>query len=258
MLFSQIKGNQLNYTRLAAICGTISFENKVNEAMRTVELFLKTVHNPVISAGFGKDSMATTLIARAVDPTLPIVCGDPPNPLSDREEHIKEAINFLGGKITRVPYDWDVESVLNQRERYPEGLKMQVLQRWQAEQKYDGVIMGVRKAESRKRAINYALRGEIYQVKDGTWRCLPISRFTAEESLATAIYFHAPINGVYQKTRLAKSFEDIRDGTWWPHGESDLWGYNEWIKLYYPEHYDDYCKAVLLGTSREKSKVCIY
>lgn len=257
MQFNTLKSSGLSLTGLIALCGTLQYQNKLNNAMRTIEQFLKLVKKPVISAGFGKDSMATAIIAKAVDHTIPIICANPPNPLSDRQKHLKNAIDYFGNNITQIPYYWDVQSVLDKKSKYPTGLKAKILSKWQMDNNIDGIIFGIRNNESRARKINYAMRGDIYQVSDGTWRCLPIAKFTAEESLATALYFDAPINPVYQKTKLMTSFEQIRDGTWWPHGIADARGFGEWLKLYYPEHYNNYILAIELENGYT-NEVCIY
>lgn len=139
----------------------------------------------------------------------------------------------------RVPYFWDVQTVLDGRAKYPENLKTRVLSAWHKAHGVDGLILGLRASESKSRRIRYRERGAVYQTKDG-WRCLPIARMSAEEAICVALIHDAPVNPVYGRQRGDLPFELIRDGTWWPHGYTDR---ASWMRCYYPEHYDDYIRA---------------
>ena len=162
--------NQQSLLDLSKYAKTIEFERKVSHALTTMETFLKQVKKPVISCGGGKDGTAIALLAKMLGAHVPIICANPPNPLPDREVHNKELRKWLGESWTDISYDWDVNAVLNGEERYPEGLKKQMLSQYQKENEIDGVIFGIRSAESRTREINLAMRGEIYTVPNGI-RC---------------------------------------------------------------------------------------
>lgn len=43
------------------------------------------------------------------------------------------------------------------------------------------MVHGVRASESRARAMHTASRGELYRGKDGTWYCMPLARWSAED-----------------------------------------------------------------------------
>lgn len=256
MIFSDFRQPAKPLNNLKAICGTLEFRRKVAEAQRTLEKMFRLCDFPIVSCGGGKDSTATALLAKSVNPDIYIVCANPPNPLDDREAHNEELKKFLGGVWVDIPYDWDVQCVLEGKEKYPAGLKMKVLKEFQRDNGVDGVILGIRALESKGRAINFRLRGDLYQT-DGGWRCTPIVRFTAEESLAVALMYDAPINPVYEKTHLAPNYEYLRDGTWWCHSPqyADLVG--GWMKYYYPQHYESYMKSVKIqGGAR--NEVCSY
>lgn len=255
--FNQIANDERNIYDLRAIAGTVQFKNKVTAACHDVERFLKLSNRPIISCGGGKDSTAVALIAKRINPSLYILCANPPNPLPDREQHLINLKSYFGGTWIDIPYYWDVRAVLDGKAPYPDGLKMKILKQFQKDNGIDGIIMGVRNLESKGRAINNAIRGNVYEVKE-TWRCLPISRFTAEESLAMAMYFDAPINPVYFKTHLAPDYESLRDGTWWPHGMALQNGHGNWIKHYYPNLYSDYKIAERIMINKPKSNVCLF
>ena len=146
-----------------------------------------------------------------------------------------------------------MEAVLNGDEPYPEGLKMKMLSEWAANHAVDGVAMGIRTAESNARNINYALNGYVYHTKSGI-RCQPIAKWTAKDSLCLALLFDAPINPVYEKMEGVGNIEQLHDGTWWPHGAEDRSG---WMKRYYPECYELYRRALLVG-AKKNFKSCVF
>ncbi len=226
---------------------TIQFRRKLDHSCKVLDAFLCNTKNPVISCGGGKDGTAIALLAKLIGAHVPIVCANPPNPLPDRETHIKNLKQWLPEQWTDISYDWDVESVLSGRKEYPEGLKMRVLSEYQEQEAIDGVIFGIRARESRKREINLAAHGEIYKSKSGM-RCQPIARWTAEESLCLALLMDAPINPVYIKMDGCGNLEQLHDGTWWAHGLQDKSG---WIKRYYPDYYDLYEQSIKVGASKE-------
>lgn len=232
---------------------TLDFKRKRDNALRQIEIFLRKVKNPAISCGGGKDGTAISILARSICPSIPIICGDAPNTLSDRDQHLESLFSWLGGTVHRVPYDWDVEPVLRGVKAYPEGLKMRILSKWQKMHGIDGIIFGVRASESKLRRISLSSRGFVYEMKEG-WRCQPIADMSAAESICVAIMSDAPINPVYTRHEGYIDFDSIRDGTWWPHGKIDR---SSWIRRYYPEHYEDFKKASIVYDA-SKSRVCVF
>ena len=233
-----------NLTKLRDIkkyAHTISFREKLYSAEKNLSDFLTVCNNPIISCGGGKDGTAVALLATLIGAKVPIICAVPPNPLPDREKHNRELRRFLGFEWTDVPYDWDVDAVLHGQKPYPEGLKMRVLSEYQAAHRIDGVIFGVRAAESRSRSINAAVNGASYILKDGGKRCQPIVKWSAYDSLCLALLLDAPINPVYEKMGGVENIEQLHDGTWWPHGLDDRLG---WMRRYYPEYAEKYEKAL--------------
>jgi len=231
---------------------TIEFQRRVDQSLDLLATFLQHCNNPVISCGGGKDGTAVALLSRLLGADTPIICANPPNPLPDREEHKENLKHWLNREWIDVPYNWDVDLVISGAEKYPEGLKMRTLSKFQKDHGIDGVVFGIRAAESRKREINLAMRGEIYETPNGA-RCQPIVRWRAEDSLCLALLMDAPINPVYIKMDGAGSLEQLHDGTWWPHGMENRSG---WMRRYYPDYYDLYEAA--LKIYRGKSDECRY
>lgn len=237
---------------IAKYAHTIEFQRKLDASKRTLEKFFEMTNNPAISCGGGKDGTAIALLAKLIGADVPYLMANPPNPLPDRQTHNEQLIKWLGGKWHIIDYDWNVDNVLTGKERYPDALKIKRLSDFQQEKKFDGIVLGIRSAEAEYRAINLAMRGEIYQAKIG-WRCQPIARWRAEDSLCLALLMDAPINPVYVKMNGCGGMEQLHDGTWWPHGKNDRLG---WMRRYYPDYADMYEKALLV--KRCAFKRCIY
>ena len=147
---------------LAALGRTATLGRKVHRARLLVEEWLRLCERPVISCGGGKDSTALLQLVHSVEPTVPVVCADPPNPLPDRPEHVRLLEMAAGGGWTHVPYPWDVDAVLDGREQYPEGLKIVRLRAELDRRSCDGYALGIRCSESKGRRLNYRKRGALY------------------------------------------------------------------------------------------------
>lgn len=241
-LYESANVNQFKLTDCKKIALTNGFKQKVNDALKIIEYFLTLSNNPAVSFGGGKDGTAVLILAQMVKPDINVICADPPNPLPDRQKHIDNCIHSITPNIIRISYNWDVEAVLKQIEKYPDSLKIKKLSCYQHEHKIDGIIWGCRNSESRSRQINFNKNGFIYQVSDGTYRCQPIAQWSAEEALALALVTGYPINPVYEKMEGIYNLNDLHDGTWWPHGSDDTKQF--WIKKYYPDFYSNYLRAI--------------
>lgn len=252
-LFETTEPKGFKLTDCVKLAHTTDFAHKLEEALKTVEYFLTITKNPAVSFGGGKDGTAVLILAQMIDPNISVICADPPNPLPDRNTHIINFLNTCSTKITRIPYDWDVDAVLNGVEEYPEKLKIKTLNALRQEKEYDGIIWGCRNSESNQRRINFARNGYIYQVADGTYRCQPIAKWTAEESFALALLFDYPVNPVYEKMDGIYNLDGLHDGTWYPHGNTKSVDFKrDWIKKYYPDYYDLYLRAIEIGGSNGK------
>ncbi len=255
MYLSDIKSQHFKLSDVFKISSTLEFKRKFDDALKVIEHFFTLCNNPAVSCGGGKDGTAVLILAQYIKPDIKVICADPPNPIDGRDEHLNNLFNNTKCKIYRCEYNWDVESVLKGDLIYPDGFKMKVLQQKQKELNVDGIIWGCRNSESRSRTINFAKNGYIYQVKDGTYRCQPIAKWSPEEVLALAFATGYPINPIYEKIEGIYNLDHIHDGTWWPHGDDCSKKY--WIKKYYPQHLDNYEKAEKL-TKSYNYKSCIW
>lgn len=244
--YREIEKNAIKLVEIEKYAHTLAFQRKLNQALQVLDVFFSQAGNPVISCGGGKDGTAVAILATQVNPLVKIICANPPNPLPDRKIHLENLKQYLDGQWSEIDYKWDVRAVLEGRAAYPYNMKQRVLTQWAQENDIDGVIMGIRNAESRARTINFAKNGYIYQTKSGL-RCQPIAKWTWQEVICLSLLFGAPINPVYEKMSGIPNLDYLHDGTWWAHGFGDKAG---WIKRYYPEHYDDYLRSSIISDKK--------
>lgn len=222
---------------------TLSFQRKLNHSMKVLHDFFNQTNNPVISCGGGKDGTATAILACQVNPKVKIICANPPNPLPDRNEHIKNLKEYLDyDKWTDLSYDWDVDAVLRGDIPYPNDFKQLRLQEWEKDNGIDGVVLGLRANENNDRKINFKVNGHIYKTCKGL-RCQPIADWSWQEVICLALLMDAPINPVYLKMDGIYNLDYLHDGTWWHHSYEDK---SEWMKRYYPDYYDLYVRSTRL------------
>ena len=245
MRFDELKNKQkvLSEKRindLIALGKTQMFQNKIDESLRDIEMFLVLSKKPAISCGGGKDSTASVVLVNQVDPSIPIYCANYVDPLPGRDEHIEKLKKVFPNKWNDVKYWWDIEAFLLGRLEYPAGLKMRLIDEAMKKDNVDGVIMGIRMKESMVRRITGYKKGSVYQIADGSWRCCPVLRWTAEETLCLLLLFNIPIHPVYYQNLGVTNLEHLRDGTWNGMDFTDKYGYGEWLKYYHPEYYEKF------------------
>ena len=233
------KGHCESLSKLRGLATTVSFRAKLDRSRRIVSRWLLQSRYPVMSCGGGKDSTATLLLVHGEDPMVPVLCADPPNPLPDRDAHIAALERADNGRWIHVAYSWDVEAYGRGDVPHPGRLKIRRLSERFAAERFDGLAMGLRSAESRARWSLIATRGQIYQTAERL-TCLPVADWSAAEVLGWLLLLDdfVPLNPVYRKLRLAPPLDYLHDGTWRAPPVARHKGYLEWVRLHYPEVID--------------------
>lgn len=238
----------------AALATTREHARLRDQALRAITRWRSECRRPVVSVSGGKDSTVLLLLAREVDPTIPALRADPPNPLPDRPEHVDALRQAAGGEWWIEPYPWDVSGVLAGDVAYPDGLKVRRLTDRMRAEGVDGVALGIRAAESAPRRRHLSSRGLVYRRADGLCVCAPLAWWSAEHVLGELLIRDAlPINPVYTHLDgFPLGLEDLRDGTWWPHGRHE--GRESWMQRYYPDVYPLFCSARSARWRRERAE----
>ena len=216
---------------------TREWQSRVARAKQDIERWLHLCQRPAVSVSGGKDSTALLHLVRSVRPDVLAIRADPPNPLPERAEHVAALHVVSGGPWEVVEYPWDVDAVLRGDIRYPENLKIRVLQALHRRLGLDGLALGIRASESSQRRKTLHSRGTVYQLADHSWRCCPLAWWTALDVIGYLLRQQDyPLNPVYTHTRRMPeaNLEHLRDGTWWPHGL-----YPEQIRPWLEMHYSE-------------------
>jgi hypothetical protein len=98
---------------IAKIARTNEFKLKVENALRVIEALYAQSDNITVSCGGGKDGTAVLILTKMLTPDFKIICADPPNPITGRAKHIANLEQCVGQQFIHIPYNWDVEAVLN-------------------------------------------------------------------------------------------------------------------------------------------------
>ncbi len=109
----------------------------------------------------------------------------------------------------------------------------------EAEDKVDGVMMGLRIEESKARKFNYSKYTDAaYRLKSGKWRCNPLMRWKGEDVFAFLISRGLPILDVYQRIELWEPpdprkirYDSIMPGNFAHDGRL------AWLFHHYPDEY---------------------
>lgn len=128
------------------------------------------------------------------------------------------------------------ENICTQTHVFTQDSFLAVLHEKQQELDCSVVFLGLRSQESRSRYLNLAKRGELYQLKNGEWRCCPLGRWTAEDVFAYLIEHEIEINPCYFYNRFHTP-EDIRLCWALPTPTGIRYGDLEHIRFYYPKQF---------------------
>jgi tRNA(Ile)-lysidine synthase TilS/MesJ len=254
MLLGDLRGSVSREatTRLRAwssLAGTLAVQCKVDRALRTIEAWRAETMRPVVSVSGGKDSTLLLQLCRRIDPAIPALQARGPVPYRDGPAHLEALEQAAGGTWHVLRYDYDVSGVLAGDVRYPAGLKQRELIATMRALGVDGVAYGLRADESRGRQWNVKMRGERYRAHGGLQVCTPLAHWTAEEVIGYLVATDVlPLHPVYQRTYMQPDVNYLRDSTWLPNQTSDALGRRSWLAYHYPEHVEDYDRAVQVFT----------
>lgn len=119
-----------------------------------------------------------------------------------------------------------------------------LLKKYQKDNEYKAVVLGLRAEESKGRLMNFKKNGHIYYNK--TWHqivCQPIAHWLAKDVFAYLFSENLPILPVYFMSKFVESPENIRKSWILPSAQTNE-GQAIWLKYYYPELFQKLCKKM--------------
>lgn len=166
-----------------------------------------------ISWSGGKDSTAMAHLVKSLYPDTPIIVQFDDCDWPGKQAYIDRICEAHGWTIHRVEPAFSVWDQMKRGDIGDENFwaKSHALTREgflkpldakRQELDCNGVYIGLRADESKARAINYRARRDVYQLKDGTWHCCPMARWTAEDVFAYLTRNNIEINPYYLNNRI--------------------------------------------------------
>lgn len=228
---------------------THSFKRKLEKAVEVVHAFGAMGVKSYLSVSGGKDS---TAMAHLVNST----CGYDYLVVSEKDdmdfpgerEFVEKFCGIFGYNLRIITPEVDMwelagkadftEDIHSKGTDFSDESFYELLKSFQREGGYNGVFLGLRAEESKKRTWNRKKRGHIYENKE--WCqvvCCPLADWTAKDVFAYLFSNDVPIMDVYFKTKFVGSPEKIRKSWVLPSGQASQ-GQALWLKYYYPELFD--------------------
>lgn len=224
---------------------TLTFLTRLETAKKAVEEALVRGVRFCVAWSGGKDSTAMTHMIKTMYPETPVLSQFDDCDWPEKSPYMERIASRYGWTIHRVEPDFSVwerarrlcgkESICAQSHPITRDSFLDVLHEKQIELGCDGVFLGLRAAESSGRRKNYQFRGNTYQLKNGEWRCCPLSDFSADDVFAYLVSNDIEINPCYFYNALCPPTE-IRLSWALPTVEwrgRDL----EHIRKYYPRQF---------------------
>lgn len=223
-----------------------AFARQVDDARRIIERALSMACF-VASWSTGKDSTAMTHLVRTMDDDIPILIQFDDCDWPTKRPYAERVCAQLGWQVHSVEPDfsvWEIacrerigyDNICAQSHQITRDGFLVPLDAKRRELGGDGVFLGLRIEESRARKLNLASRGPLYRLRDGTWRCCPLWRWTARDVFAYLVSHGIEINPCYLQNRF-KQPEEIRLSWALPTPTGRTTGDLEHLRYYYPAQY---------------------
>lgn len=222
------------------------YKTVVAEARRIIAKAMETARF-VVSWSGGKDSTVLTHLVHSIEPETPIIIQFDDCDWPEKMDYVDRVCAAEGWKIHRVCPDFSVwemakgmdigkSDLCAQSHKLTRTAFLDPLDSVRRELGCNGVFMGLRSEESRARRLNFASRGPLYRITDGTWRCSPLLQWIAEDVFAYHVEYNLPINPSYLQNRFLAP-EEIRISWAIPTPTGMTRGAMEHLRFYYPEQF---------------------
>lgn len=236
---------------------TRAFARAVDKAKATAERALIAHPNAAMTSSFGKDSCALVhLVCVEMGYRLPVYCHRDDLDFPDARA-FSEAFTARWGLDTRyltAPFSvkqWlhdhahelePGEGLHSRSAAMAKGAFYEVVDA--AMQSFDLVFIGLRAGESRARALNRHVRGDLYLKKhsrrhEGQWTCTPLGGWSGLDVYAYAASRGLEMLPLYRCIAFMHRAEPwrVRESWWIPESNTSRYGGVAWLRRYYPSLY---------------------
>lgn len=187
-----------------------SFQAKLGRTRDLIAEALATMHDPYVAFSGGKDSLCVLALVREQYPHVRVNWSD------DELEYPEQP-----GYITGLARDWDLNLTITLgyaqhagwfrpwtdapywREPVPGTLRIDMdVAEWVITQGWDGVFLGLRKAENSMRRRYLDAMGRLHDTKRLGWRCNPLAGWSTDDVWALIAGLDLPYNPAYDRMAL--------------------------------------------------------
>lgn len=225
---------------------TSVYKARLNKAKKIIQDALQ-LSSWCVSWSSGKDSTALVHLVRSIAPNMPILIQFDDCDWPEKEDYVERVSQDQKWNYHRVDADFSIWDAAKEHNIGHDNLCAQshVITRdgfiKPLEDKRNalgiqGVMLGLRISESRARKMNLCTRGHTYKIKDGSWRCNPLSIWSASDVFAYLVSNNVEINPCYFNNRFFQP-EDIRLSWALPTPSGLSHGDMEHMRKYNPEQY---------------------
>jgi phosphoadenosine phosphosulfate reductase len=242
----QMSEHPIEYWRIQYLIHAkkISFQRHVRTTQEIVVSFLSRHPDSYVSWSGGKDSTVLVHLCKMISPDIPI--------MSEKDDmDFPEEIPYLRMMQKRYELNleiispeislWDAigkftitEDVHSRGAEFSETFFYKIVENYRRSHGFSGVLLGLRKEESRGRLLNRCSRGLSYERSGGEWVCQPLADWSAADIFGYLFSYEIPILPVYFKTKFVTSPEEIRKSWVLPSARASK-GQAVWLNYYYPE-----------------------
>src|SRR3990167_237305 len=164
----------------------------------------------IISWSGGKDSTAVCHIVKSIGANTPIVVQFDDCDWPEKKPYIQAVCKAQGWIIHEVypsfsvwefasKYKIGFDALTDANHSLTRESFLVPLEQERQRLKCIGSFLGLRSEESRARKLNHAMRGPLYQLKNGTWHCSPLSNWRTETVFAYLVDHGIAVNPCYLK-----------------------------------------------------------
>lgn len=230
------------------------YQYRLAQARGYVTDWLGRCKNPVVMCSGGKDSVAMSLLIAEQAPDIPLTCQVDDCDVPEKRPYLERVAAAFELRISFVEpasslWEWvasgggalcsDIHSKGTEMTRR---FFLDPLDAHEQRMGYDGRAMGLRRAEGRYRALNYAVRGAIYKLNSGIVVGCPIVLWKDRDVFAYLLDREAEINPIYKKLKFIGDPAKVRSSWLLPGSTSARKGAAAWIRYYYPEYWRKLCR----------------
>lgn len=229
-----------DFEREALLCyaNTNGFRKKIAVSKRIVRSALDTAGPWYCSVSGGKDSTVVHDLVRLEQPGAISLWSDEEYFLPETKEYI-DRLTASGSNILRI------RGAIKHTEWFTsnEGSEELGKTAWAIQNGYQGVFLGLRAEENKKRRLYLANFGELHFAKNrGLWLCNPIAWWKVEDVWAYLLSRGLDYNRAYDK--LSDLGIDLKHQRIGPFATEEVLGYGQLavLRMGWPEQYARFAK----------------